>query len=263
VTRPPDDAWRATALALGEDVEPGDTSVAAVDEQRATAETIRGLLAAEPVPPGGELHEPPWEVPAVAEPLRSLGPAYAIAALVLAVVGVAAWVLSQPHRTASGMSDVPIPSAPGLAGADTGSGGDGAMVDDKILVTTPSSPDGGPSPAPLSRADVKALDPQPVRSPPVGPGVTSVRRTVKELPQVPDKDAGASDATRGTTILRVNARPWAKCTVGDYGPKTTRFEVELPAMRFVRVDCSKGGMRKRKSVKLIPGETVSVTFDFR
>jgi len=68
---------------------------------------------------------------------------------------------------------------------------------------------------------------------------------------------------KGPCKVTVNAKPWAKCTIGGKGPKTTRFSVDLTGPKNYRVNCSKGGQKKSKSVKCTPGKPRSVTFDFR
>lgn len=65
---------------------------------------------------------------------------------------------------------------------------------------------------------------------------------------------------RGNGTIRVNARPWAKCSVGGKAPKTTPFSLVVPAGR-TRIRCTRGGVKKSKSVTVKPNATKAVVLD--
>jgi len=106
----------------------------------------------------------------------------------------------------------------------------------------------------------------------VAGGEETVYLTLRETPPLvkPTKTPAAPKRSRkvrkrerrGPAKLSVDAKPWAKCSVGGRGPKTTRFSIELTSGKY-RVICSKGGQKKSRSVTLRRGRTTSVMFDFR
>ncbi len=85
----------------------------------------------------------------------------------------------------------------------------------------------------------------------VGEQQTTVSMTLKK--REPTKP-------RGNGTVKVNARPWAKCSVGGKPPKTTPFSVVVPAGR-ARIRCTRGGVKKSKSVTVKPNATKTVVLD--
>ncbi len=81
-------------------------------------------------------------------------------------------------------------------------------------------------------------------------------------PAPPKKVKPHKRERRGPGKVVIHAKPWAKCTISDKGPKTTRFSVEIMSGRH-RVSCRKGGKELTKTIRVRAGHTTSVTFDFR
>ena len=81
--------------------------------------------------------------------------------------------------------------------------------------------------------------------------------------EIPMKAATKPVVRKGPCTISINARPYAKCTVGGKGPKTTKFTVTLTGPKRYTVSCTKGTQRKSKGVKCKPGKTSSVFFDMQ
>jgi tRNA A-37 threonylcarbamoyl transferase component Bud32 len=67
-------------------------------------------------------------------------------------------------------------------------------------------------------------------------------------------------APKGPAKVRVNARPWGKCSVAGKPPKTTPFVADVTSGK-IKISCSKGGITKTKTISIKAGATKSVVLD--
>lgn len=87
--------------------------------------------------------------------------------------------------------------------------------------------------------------------------------TIASADQELDIAMRETTAPKGPCKISIVGKPWAKCSVGGKGPKTTRFTVELMGPKTYTVVCKKNTATKKKSVRCKPNKSHTVTFDFR
>lgn len=94
--------------------------------------------------------------------------------------------------------------------------------------------------------------------------LTVAMSPLKRLRDAPEKEEGPKSVKkpapmRGFGTLTVRPKTWAKCSVAGIGNRVAPFSVVLAARRY-RVTCKKGGLTKRKTVRVKAGKTTVVRF---
>lgn len=276
--------WKLTAYALDElgaeealEVEAALAEDASLRRQlawiRETVGMVQTLMVMEPAPAAASVGSSPWDS---AAPALWRRPRVWLAAAAAAAVVTLLAVVAQGDRAASvGVAEAPAPervlvSEPGGERAAPPALGEGELAS----ATEPELGRVTISARPWAKCSVGD---RPSTTTPIvlelKPGSHEVRcayksdRRTKQITVVAGEDTKVdfdfrADATKATGELRINARPWGKCSVSTRdGTFTTPKRLTLAPGEY-SVACTNQGKRRDKAVTVKAGVQTSLVFDF-